>query len=177
MRFRPTRLDGATLIEMEKREDPRGFFARTFCEAEFAAAGLPIRFPQANLSGNARAGTLRGLHYQRAPHAEAKLVRCARGAIFDAIVDLRPASPSYRQWQGFTLDAASGTMLFVPEGFAHGYQTLHDDTEVAYGVTAPYAPAAEAGLRFDDAAFAIDWPLPVTEISDKDRSWAPFAPA
>lgn len=174
MRFHPTDLADAVLIELEKRSDDRGFFARTFCEAEFAQAGLKTRFVQANASGNPRAGTLRGLHYQVEPHAEVKVIRCTRGAIFDVIVDLRRDSPSYRRWQGFELTAAEGTMLYIPEGFAHGYQTLADDTEVAYQVSAPYAPGAEAGIRHDDPAFGISWPLPVTAISEKDASWPDF---
>lgn len=176
MRFMATRLKDAVLIELDKRGDNRGFFARTFCEAEFAAAGLATRFLQANASGNPVAGTLRGMHYQLAPHAEVKVFRCPRGAIYDVIIDLRSDSPTYRQWQGFTLDAASGRMLYVPEGFAHGYQTLVDDTEVAYQVSHPYTPGAEQGIRHDDSAFKIVWPLPVSLISDKDASWASFEP-
>lgn len=174
MRFHPTDLADAVLIELEKRGDERGFFARTFCEKEFAQAGLVTRFVQANASANPKAGTLRGLHYQVAPHAEVKVIRCTRGAIFDVIVDLRPDSSSYRRWQGFELTAAEGTMLYIPEGFAHGYQTLVDDTEVAYQVSAPYAPGAEAGIRHDDPAFGISWPMPVTAISEKDASWPDF---
>jgi dTDP-4-dehydrorhamnose 3,5-epimerase len=174
MRFLPTELAGAVLIEPERRSDERGFFVRIFCEAEFAAAGLATHFPQANASGNPRAGTLRGLHYQRPPHAEIKVVRCTRGAIFDVILDLRHGSPSHGRWQGFTLSAANGHMLYVPEGFAHGYQTLEDDTEVSYRVSHPYAPGAEAGLRWDDPAFAIAWPRPVTALSQKDASWPDF---
>jgi dTDP-4-dehydrorhamnose 3,5-epimerase len=171
MRFLPTRLKDAVLIEPERRTDERGFFARVFCEEEFAAAGLPTRFPQTNASGSARAGTVRGLHYQVAPHAEAKVVRCTRGAIFDVIVDLRPDSPTHLAWQGFELTAEAGGMLYVPEGFAHGYQTLLDDTEVTYPVSRPYAPGAEAGIRYDDPAFGIAWPLPASIVSDKDRAW------
>lgn len=174
MRFLPTELAGAMLIELEKRADARGFFARTFCEAEFAAAGLATRFLQANVSSNPKAGTLRGLHYQVAPHAEVKVIRATRGAIFDVIVDLRPDSPAFRRWQGFELTAEAGTMLYIPEGFAHGYQTLQGDTEVAYQVSAPYAPGAEAGIRHDDPAFGISWPLPVAVISEKDASWPDF---
>jgi dTDP-4-dehydrorhamnose 3,5-epimerase len=176
MRFIPTRLKDAVLIEIDKRADDRGFFARTFCVAEFAAAGLATRFVQANASGNPVAGTLRGMHYQVPPHAEIKVIRCPRGAIYDVIIDLRPDSPTCRQWQGFTLDAASGRMLYVPEGFAHGYQTLLDDTEVAYQVSHPYTPGAEHGIRHDDPAFTIVWPLPVSKISGKDAAWAPFDP-
>lgn len=174
MRFHPTDLADAVLIEIEKRGDERGFFARTFCEEEFAQAGLVTCFVQANASASRKAGTLRGLHYQVAPHAETKVIRCTRGAIFDVIVDLRPDSPSYRRWQGFELTAAEGIMLYIPEGFAHGYQTLADDTEVAYQVSAPYAPGAEAGIRYDDPAFGITWPMPVTAISEKDVSWPDF---
>lgn len=171
MRFLPTDLAGAVLIELEKRSDARGFFARTFCEEAFARAGLETRYVQANASGNPRAGTLRGLHYQVAPHEEVKVIRCTRGAIFDVILDLRPGSPTYRRWQGFELRAEAGTMLYVPQGFAHGYQTLADDTEVAYQVSRPYAPGAEQGIRHDDPAFAIAWPLPVAAISEKDAAW------
>lgn len=171
MRFLPTLLKDAILIELDKRVDARGFFARTFCEQEFAAAGLQNRFVQANSSGNPRAGTLRGLHYQIAPYAEIKVIRCTRGAIFDAIIDLRLGSPTYGQWQGFELDAARGTMLYVPEGFAHGYQTLLNDTEVAYQVSREYTPGAEAGIRYDDPGFGITWPLLPTSLSEKDASW------
>jgi len=171
MRFVATRLQDAVLIEIEKRTDERGFFARTFCETEFAAAGLESRLVQANASGNPRAGTLRGLHYQLAPHAEVKLVRCTRGAIHDVIVDLRPGSGTYLQWQGFELDAASGAMLYVPKGFAHGYQTLVDETEVSYQVSHAYTPGAEAGIRYDDPAFSISWPLTPSVISSKDLGW------
>jgi dTDP-4-dehydrorhamnose 3,5-epimerase len=174
MRFLPTELAGAVLIEPERREDARGFFARTFCEEEFAAAGLVTRYVQANAAGNRRAGTLRGLHYQVAPHAEVKVVRCTRGAVFDVILDLRPDSPSFRRWQGFELSAENGAMLYVPEGFAHGYQTLADDTELAYQVSRAYAPGAERGIRHDDPAFAISWPRPVAIISEKDAAWPDF---
>lgn len=171
MQFIPTKLKDAVLIELDKREDDRGYFARTFCEEEFRAAGLPTRFVQANSAGSRQAGTLRGLHYQKPPHAEAKLVRCTRGAVYDVILDLRPSSATHGQWAGFELDAASGRMLLVPEGFAHGYQALVDNTEVLYLVSHPYAPGAEAGIRFDDPAFGIPWPLAITAISEKDRAW------
>ena len=174
MRFIPTPLKDATLIELHKREDDRGYFARSFCEGEFRAAGLPTRFVQANSAGTRLAGTLRGLHYQTPPHAEAKLVRCTRGAVYDVIIDLRPDSPTHGRWEGFELDAASGRMLLVPEGFAHGYQTLADNTEVFYLVSHPYAPGAEAGIRFDDPALGIEWPLSVTSISEKDQQWLDY---
>ena len=175
MRFTPTTLKDAVLIEPERRSDPRGWFARTFCEEEFAAAGLKTRFVQHNASANPKAGTLRGMHYQNPPHAEVKVVRCTRGAIFDAIIDLRPDSPSFREWQGFRLDPENGHMLYVPEGFAHGYLTLRDDSEVSYLVSYPYTPGAEGGLRYDDPAFAVDWPREVALVSDKDAAWPRYA--
>ena len=177
MRFQPTSLRDAVLIDLDKRADPRGWFARTFCEEEFAAAGLETRFVQHNASTNPKAGTLRGMHFQNAPHAEVKVVRCTRGALFDAIVDLRPESPTYGKWEGFELSAANGRMLYVPEGFGHGYQTLEDETEASYLVSYPYTPGAEGGLRYDDPAFGIRWPRPVAMISDKDAAWAPYVPA
>ena len=175
MLFHPTTLADATLIEIEKREDPRGWFARTFCEEEFARAGLRSRFVQHNASANPKARTLRGMHYQHPPHAEVKVVRCTRGALLDVIVDIRPASPTYRKWEGFELSAANGRMLYVPEGFAHGYLTLEDDTEASYLVSYPYTPGAEGGLRYDDPAFGIVWPRDIALISDKDAGWPPYA--
>jgi dTDP-4-dehydrorhamnose 3,5-epimerase len=175
MRFTPTTLRDAVLIDLDKRADPRGWFARTFCEAEFAAQGLATRFVQANASANPQAGTLRGMHFQHAPHAEVKVVRCTRGAVFDAIIDLRPDSASFGRWEGFELTAANGRMLYVPEGFAHGYLTLADDSEVAYLVSYPYTPGAEGGLRYDDPAFGVAWPRAVTVISDKDAAWPAYA--
>jgi dTDP-4-dehydrorhamnose 3,5-epimerase len=176
MRFSPTTLRDAVLIEPERRADARGWFARIFCEEEFAAQGLATRFPQQNASANPQAGTLRGMHFQNPPHAEVKLVRCTRGAIFDAIIDLRPDSATRGRWEGFELSAANGRMLYVPEGFAHGYQTLEDMSEVAYLVSHPYTPGAESGLRHDDPAFGIAWPRPVTMISDKDAGWPAYRP-
>lgn len=171
MDFRPTRFDGAWLIALDKQVDDRGYFARTMCEREFAAKGLVSRYVQTNVSGNIAAGTVRGLHFQRAPHAEAKLIRCTRGAIFDVIVDLRPRSATFLTWQSFVLSPDTDCLLYVPEGFAHGYQTLRPDTEVTYQVTAFYAPQAEGGVRYDDPALGIAWPLPVSAISPKDASW------
>lgn len=171
MKFTPARLADAMVIDLEKRGDARGFFARTFCAAEFAAAGLETRFPQANHSRNAVAGTLRGMHFQRAPHGEVKVVRCVKGAIHAVIIDLRPGSPSYGRWEGFDLTEENGRMLYVPAGFAHGFQTLEDDTHVTYQLSHPYTPEAEGGVRWDDPAFAIRWPLPVAVISDKDAAW------
>ena len=171
MKFSKTRLADAVLVELDRHVDERGFFARVYCAAEFAAAGLVTQYVQANHSHNVAKGTLRGMHFQRAPHAEVKLVRCVRGAIWDVIVDLRPGSPSYGRWQGFELTAENGRMLYVPAGFAHGLQTLRDDTDVTYQVSRPYAPGAEGGLRWDDPALAIAWPLPVAVISPKDAAW------
>jgi len=164
------------LIDPDKKQDDRGFFARAFCEREFAEHGLVQHMVQTNVSFNARRGTLRGLHFQRAPHREVKLVRCTRGALYDVIVDVRPESAAYGEWMGVELSADSHRMLYVPEGFAHGFLTLEDDTEVTYQVSAFYTPGAEGGLRYDDPALAIDWPAPGRVISEKDRSWPAFQP-
>lgn len=171
MIFSPTSLMDAVLIEMEKREDERGYFARTFCRDEFRRNGLIDDYPQTNHSSNRMRGTLRGLHFQREPHGEAKLVRAVRGAVFDVIADLRPGSPTFMRWQGFELREGDGRILYVPPGFAHGFQTLEDGTEVTYQVSHPYTPAAEGGVRHDDPALGISWPLPVASISPKDASW------
>jgi dTDP-4-dehydrorhamnose 3,5-epimerase len=177
MKFNATSLADAMLIELEPRGDERGFFARTFCAAEFAAHGLETGFVQGNCSYNRGRGTVRGLHWQRAPHAEVKLVRVVQGAIFDAIVDLRPASPSYLKWAGFELSAANRRSLYVPAGFAHGLQTLEDETHVVYQVSHPFTPGAERGMRWDDPAVGIAWPLPVASLSEKDAGWPRLDPA
>lgn len=177
MIFTETKLHGAFIIDPEKRGDERGFFARTWCAKEFAAHGIPATMVQGNLSTNVRRGTLRGMHFQAAPHQEDKLVRCTKGAIYDVIVDLRPQSPTYRQWIGAELSAENYRMLFVPKDFAHGYQTLTDGAEVTYLVSAEYAPAAARGLRHDDPALGIDWPMPVTVISQADSTWPLLAEA
>jgi dTDP-4-dehydrorhamnose 3,5-epimerase len=174
MRFDETQLCGAWLIEPEPVRDQRGFFARTFCVQEYAERGLTTRFVQHNTSYSAAKGTLRGMHFQRAPHEEVKVVSCFKGAIWDVIIDLRPASPTYRCWQGFELTAANRRQLYVPQGCAHGFQTLCEDAEVGYLISAFYAPLAADGVRYDDPAFAIDWPLPVTTVSEKDRNWPSF---
>ena len=171
MRFIETTLPGAFILELEPRGDARGFFARTFCAREFEAHGLNPRIAQANLSHNARRGTLRGLHFQFPPAAEAKLVRCTRGAIVDVIVDLRPESPTWLEHITVTLTADNRRALYVPERFAHGYQVLEDDTETLYQVGEFYTPELESGLRYDDARLAIAWPAPVTDISPKDGAW------
>lgn len=174
MLFTNTDLEGAWLIEAEPNRDARGWFARTFCEREFAAQGLETRFPQHSTSQNDQRGTLRGMHFQRHPHAEAKLVRCLKGAIWDVIIDLNPGSPTYRRWQGFELSAENQRQLYIPKGFAHGFQTLQDDSQIGYLISEFYAPDAATGLRWNDPAFAIAWPLPVSEMSDKDRAWPDF---
>jgi dTDP-4-dehydrorhamnose 3,5-epimerase len=176
MIFATTQLDGAWLIDIEPREDARGFFARTWCRQELASRGLDVEIAQESLSFNRCRGTLRGLHYQRPPHEETKIVRCMRGAVFDVIVDLRPHAVTYLQWQGFELAARNRRALYIPKGFAHGFQSLTDDVEIAYQISTFYAPEAAGGCRYDDAAFGILWPLPVTAISERDLSWPPFSP-
>jgi dTDP-4-dehydrorhamnose 3,5-epimerase len=176
MIFNETRLQGAFVIDLEPQEDERGFFARAWCAKEYAARGLSSRIVQANLSCNPRRGTLRGMHYQVPPHQEVKLVRCVRGAIWDVIIDVRPGSPTFLQWIGVELTASNHRMLYVPEGVAHGFQTLADDTEAFYQVTEPHAPGSERGIRWDDAAVGIRWPDAEHRlISAKDRNWPPLA--
>jgi dTDP-4-dehydrorhamnose 3,5-epimerase len=173
--FTGTELAGAMVVELDRREDERGFFARAWCRREFEEQGLTTDLVQCNVSYNHRAGTLRGMHYQAEPHGEVKLVRCTRGAIYDAIVDLRVGSPTAGRWIGVELTADNGRMLYVPEGFAHGYQTLADGTEVFYQVSEYYTPEAERGLRWDDPVFAVEWPEADPRIvSEKDRSWPDF---
>jgi dTDP-4-dehydrorhamnose 3,5-epimerase len=166
-----TAIEGPAIVDVDRRSDDRGFFARTFCVTEFANAGLSTEVDQGNLSFNHRAGTLRGLHLQVAPHPEAKLVRCISGAVVDIIVDLRPESPTRLQHVAVELSAQNRRALYVPPYFAHGYQTLVDGTEVMYQVSGSYAPAAERGLRWDDPELGLAWPLPVSVISAKDASW------
>jgi dTDP-4-dehydrorhamnose 3,5-epimerase len=173
--FTESPLRGAFVIEPEPREDERGFFARTWCQQEAEAHGLDPRVVQCNISYNKIRGTLRGLHYQRPPFAEAKLVRCTRGAIFDVILDLRAGSPSYKRHFAVTLSAENRAMLYVPEGFAHGFQTLLDDTEVFYQMSQYYAPDSAVGIRWNDPAFDILWPEDVRTLSDRDRSYPDYA--
>jgi dTDP-4-dehydrorhamnose 3,5-epimerase len=175
MRFIETNLRGAFRIEPERREDGRGFLARTFCTSEFAAHGLDTQIAQCNVSFNPRSGTLRGMHFQVPPHEEAKLLRCTRGSIYDAIVDLRPDSRTFRQYFGLKLSANTGNMLYIPKGFAHGFLTLEDDTEVFYQMSDAYVPEAGRGVRWDDPAFAIRWPLAVNVISERDRTYPDFS--
>ncbi|WP_421656448.1 dTDP-4-dehydrorhamnose 3,5-epimerase [Leptothermofonsia sp. ETS-13] len=174
MKLTATPLPDAFVIELEKREDDRGFFARTFCVEELKVYGIQMDILQSNIGFNYQKGTVRGFHYQVAPAIERKLVRCTRGAIYDVIVDLRPNSPTYRQHIGVELTADNYRMLYVPDRFAHGYQTLTDNTEVFYQVSSLYNPACERGFKYDDPAFDIRWPLPVSKISEKDVSWVPF---
>lgn len=176
MIFHKTELRGAFVIDLEKIEDERGFFARAWCMKEFEAQGLTARTVQCNISFNKTRGTTRGMHYQIAPYEEAKLVRCMAGSIYDVIIDLRSGSETYRRWFGVELTAANRRMLFVPEGFAHGFQTLEDNTEVFYHVSEFYTPKAEQGLRWNDLAFGIEWPMMEgLTISDKDRNWPDYS--
>src|SRR4051794_1046049 len=171
MIFVETSLPGAFIVDLERRGDDRGFFARTFCQREFAAHGLKPLIAQGNVSFNVQRGTLRGLHFQFPPSAETKYISCPRGAIVDVIVDLRPESPTYLQHVAVELSADNRRALYVPERFAHGYQVLENNTETTYLVGEFYTPAAENGLRFDDPRLGITWPLPATEMSPKDRTW------
>ncbi|MDQ0393106.1 dTDP-4-dehydrorhamnose 3,5-epimerase family protein [Labrys monachus] len=174
MRFQPTKIPGCFLIEPDLRRDGRGFFARLYCPDEFTAAGIEFTPVQTNLSRNDRAHTLRGLHFQDPPLAEAKLVQVVRGAIFDVVVDLRPESPAYRQWVGVELTGEDACQVFVPEGCAHGFLTLCAATDVLYGMGRKYVPGHARGYRFDDAAFGIEWPHAPASISPTDLGWAPF---
>jgi len=171
MQFIETKLKGAFVIDIEKREDDRGFFARTFCQREFAERGLKPIIAQANVAYNKKRGTIRGMHFQYPPAAESKLVRCTRGAIIDIIVDLRPESPTYLDHVSVELSADNHRALYVPERFAHGYQVLEDGTETSYQVGEFYTPSAEGGLSYRDPRLGLKWPLPVEEISPKDASW------
>ena len=171
MKFTETRLQGAFVITPDRIEDERGFFARTFCRREFEEHGLNPNLVQCNISFNKKKGTLRGMHYQVAPHEEAKLVRCTSGAIYDVIIDLRPVSPTFKQWFAAELSGENHQLLYVPEGFAHGYQTLMPQTEVSYQVSEFYNPASERGIRWDDPTTGVTWPLPVTLMSQKDRNY------
>jgi len=170
--FAPTAVDGVLLIEPERHADQRGFFARVYGRSEFAARGLATEFAHTSISYNARRGTLRGLHFQAPPHAEAKLVRCTRGAVWDVAVDLRPESPTYLRHAAATLSAENRLALYIPEGCAHGFVTLEDASEIAYQISAEYHPAAGSGVRWNDPAFGIAWPEPVAVISDRDANYA-----
>jgi dTDP-4-dehydrorhamnose 3,5-epimerase len=171
MIFHDTELNDARLIELQPFGDDRGVFARTFCQREFANAGLPTDFVQQNMSSSTTKGTIRGLHFQRPPHGEAKLIRCVNGVILDVIVDLRAGSSTYLRHASFELSSENRRQLFIPAGFAHGFQTLTDNVEVSYLVSAFYTPSAEGGLRWNDPMLAIEWPLEATVMSAKDANW------
>lgn len=176
MRFTAAaKLPGVWRIGLEKREDSRGFFARTFCEQEFAAHGLVARYPQSNLTYTARRGTLRGMHFQLPPKPETKVVWCLRGQVYDVLLDLRPDSPEYLKHESFELSGENRDALYVPEGIAHGFQALTDDVEMFYQMSEFYAPALNGGVRWDDPAFGIDWPLAHPELSDKDKSYPDYS--
>ena len=174
MQFHSLPVHGARLIELEMRGDDRGFFARVFCESEFRDQGLVSQFLQVNNSLSKKKGTLRGLHYQTAPHSEVKVVRCVRGSVWDAILDLRPQSPTYMKWYGVELSEYNRLSLYVPRGFAHAILTLTDDAEVLYMVSDAYSPEHERGIRWNDPAFDIDWPIAPEELSVKDANWPDF---
>jgi dTDP-4-dehydrorhamnose 3,5-epimerase len=174
LKFLPTPLTGAYLIELELLEDERGFFARSFCQSEFRAHGLDPVVAQCNVSFNRKRGTLRGLHYQAEPHVEAKLVRCTRGAVWDVIVDLRKGSLTVRQWHAAELTADNRRALYIPAGFAHGFQTLADDSEVLYQMSEFYHPESARGILWDDPALQINWPLSNPTVSERDRSYPPL---
>ncbi|MHB1236574.1 MAG: dTDP-4-dehydrorhamnose 3,5-epimerase [Gallionella sp.] len=174
MQFIPTIFAGAYLIEPTRIADERGFFARTYCTNEFTSQGLKANSVQCNISYNKMRGTLRGMHFQRQPNAEAKLVRCTAGAIYDVIIDLRQGSQTFAKWAAFELTAHDRNALYIPEGFAHGFQTLVDDTEVLYQMFNFFVPESTGGVRWNDPAFRIEWPLAVTNMSDKDRAYADF---
>jgi dTDP-4-dehydrorhamnose 3,5-epimerase len=171
MKFIPTELNGVFLVELARAEDFRGFFARVWSARTLRERGLVGQFVECNMSRTRHRGTIRGLHYQEAPHEEAKLVRCTRGAVYDVVVDLRPDSPTFHRWAGFELKASVDTLIYVPTGCAHGIQTLEDDTEIMYAVSAFHAPEAERGLRWDDPFFNITWPVAAPIVSAKDAQW------
>lgn len=175
MKFSPTALAGACIIDIEPVPDERGFFARSWCREEFARHGLNPDLAQCSISFNKKRGILRGMHYQAKPHEETKVVRCTRGAIYDVILDLRPESPTFRKWIAVELSVDNRRMLYIPAGLAHGFQSLTDDTEVFYQISTPYHPESARGVRWDDPAFGIEWPVTEWVISDKDRQYPDFA--
>jgi len=176
MRFTPSALPDAVIVDVEEHVDTRGLFARTFCEEEFAVAGLPTRFVQSSVSFNTRRGTLRGLHFQAPPKPEGKVVRCTRGAIHDVVVDLRPSSPTFLRWIGVELSADNRRALYIPPGFAHGFQTLIDDSEVLYLMTEFYAPEMARGVRWNDPMFSVEWPIADPILSERDATYPDFRP-
>jgi dTDP-4-dehydrorhamnose 3,5-epimerase len=174
MRFEAIDLDGAWLVHPEKMQDSRGYFVRTFCINEFRDKGLATGFPQHSVSSSSKKGTVRGMHFQRDPHGEVKLVRCLSGAIWDVIIDIRPESPTFRQSRGFELSGENGLQLYIPTGFAHGFQTLQDDTRVNYLISEFHVSGAADGIRYNEPAFDVKWPQPVTTIAEKDLLWPDF---
>jgi dTDP-4-dehydrorhamnose 3,5-epimerase len=175
--LRQTEIPGVFVVEPEPIADERGFFSRIFDADEFAACGLEIEFPQWSVSYNERSGTLRGMHFQRDPHAEAKLVRCTRGSLYDVVVDLRRDSPTFRRWAAVELSADNRLALYIPKGLAHGFQTLAPATEVVYAMSERFEPSAGDGVRWDDPAFGIEWPEAVQRVmSERDKSWPDFTP-
>lgn len=176
MRFTELSLQGVYLVQIEPRVDERGFFARTFCEDEFAAAGLIARFPQSSVSYNARRGTVRGMHFQASPYEETKLVRCLAGAVYDVVVDLRPNSMTYCRWLSIELSAQNRAALYIPNGFAHGFQSLRDDSELLYMIDVGYVANAARGLRWNDPSIAVQWPHPIEVIADKDNEFPDWQP-
>jgi dTDP-4-dehydrorhamnose 3,5-epimerase len=174
MKFTPTDIQDVFIVELEKREDDRGFFARGFCQREFEEHGMIPQVVQANISYNKYKGTLRGMHYQVSPCEETKFLRCTKGSVYDVIIDMRPESKTYKKWIGVELTDQNYKMLYVPRNFAHGFQTLEDETEVMYLVSEFYAPQTERGVRYNDPSFNIQWPLAVAQISDKDAGWPDF---
>lgn len=177
MEFTPTAVDGAYIIDLEPHIDERGFFARVFCADEFAELGLETGVAQASLSASTTRGTIRGLHWQHHPHQEAKLVRCVRGALWDVVADVRQASSTLGRYQGVELTADNRRALYLPPGTAHGFQTLEDDTEILYQMSAAYAPAFQTGIRFDDPFFEIEWPLAEQTVLQRDREFPDFTPS
>jgi dTDP-4-dehydrorhamnose 3,5-epimerase len=176
MIFTATKLSGAFTIELTKFEDERGFFAHTWSENQFTEQGLDPRLVECSISFNSKRGTLRGMHYQAAPHGQVKIVRCTKGAIYDVIIDLRAASPTFKQWVGVELTAENHSMLYVPKGFAHGFQTLEDASEVFYQMSEVYAPESGRGVRWNDPAFKIAWPEPVSLVNERDRTYPDVNP-
>jgi dTDP-4-dehydrorhamnose 3,5-epimerase len=176
MRFVTRQIAGVYLVELDTIDDHRGFFARSFCMSEFRDRGLDPVIAQCSVSWNHKRGTLRGMHFQAAPHAEAKLVRCTRGAVYDVVVDLRPESPTYLKWDAMEINADNRTAVYIPKGCGHGFQSLCDNTEILYHMSEPHHPGASSGVRWNDPAFAIEWPIAEPILSDKDRCYPDFQP-
>jgi dTDP-4-dehydrorhamnose 3,5-epimerase len=177
MIFTPTDLPGAMIVDLDRKEDERGFFARSWCRDEFAAHQLNPNLAQCNVSFNKTAGTLRGMHYQTPPYEEAKLVRCTAGALYDVIIDLRPGSRTYLRHLAVELTAENRRALYIPEGFGHGFITLADNTEIFYQMSTFYVPDSQRGVRYNDPAFSIRWPIPIAVVSDRDKTYPDFVPA